>query len=194
MSTRTKQKKSGRKDAPSYSTRPRGKSGKILTVERTGMPCFGKMEKTVGFQSETPAIYEMVMIYESCHSCGLSLGQFEVKNGDELSGMCLDCFKEAIGEKSPFDQINKYKSICIKCVGYMEENKELFSTMEKVCNHGYMKITGTNKNHSCIQCDPLFLTPPNNLHEKTQVVNSVENPKIFSKTNKLKTFENGGNL
>jgi len=187
MSTRSKQKKSERKDTPSQSTMLRGKSGKILTVDLTGMPCYGKIEKTVGFHPETIPIYEMVLVYENCNSCGLSLGQLEVKNGEELSGMCIDCFMEAIGEKSPFSRVNEYKPICIKCVGYMEENEELFSTMEKVCNHCYMRITGTDKNHSCIHCDPSFPMPQDNLHEKTEVVNSVENPKIFSKRNKPKT-------
>ena len=187
MSIRTKQKKSGRKDTASHSTRPRGKSGKMLTVDLTGMPSYAKMEKTVGFHPETPPIYEMVLIYENCTECGLSLGQLEVKNGEELAGMCLECFMEAIGEKPVFYRVNEYKPICIKCVGYMEENEELFSTMEKVCNHCFMRITGTDKNHSCIKCDPLFTMPKNNLHEKTQqVVNSVENPKIFSKTKKPK--------
>ena len=186
MSTRSKQKRSKAKDAPSKSIRPIGKSGKILTVDLTGMPSYAKMEKTVGFHPETTPIYEMVLIYENCTKCGLSLGQLEVKNGEELAGMCLDCFMEAIGEKPAFYRVNEYKPVCIKCMGYMEENEELKSTMDKVCNHCFMRITGTDKNHSCIHCDPSFPMPQDSLHEETKVIERVENPKIFSKTNKPK--------
>ena len=66
MSTRSKQKKSERKDTPSQSTMLRGKSGKILTVDLTGMPCYGKIEKTVGFHPETPVIAEIVPVYKEC--------------------------------------------------------------------------------------------------------------------------------
>ena len=143
MSTRSKQKKSERKDTPSQSTMLRGKSGKILTVDLTGMPCYGKIEKTVGFHPETIPIYEMVLVYENCNSCGLSLGQLEVKNGEELSGMCIDCFMEVIGEEGPFYRVNNYNPICIKCAGYMEANEKLFSKMEKAVSYTHLRAHET---------------------------------------------------
>lgn len=185
MSLIKKQKRNTKNDT-SESTRPRGKAGKILTTDRTGMPCYGKIEKTVGFHPETTPIYEMVLVYENCNSCGLSLGRQEVVNGDVLDGMCIDCFSESIGEESVFSQINLYQTTCTGCAGYMEEGEKLLSTMERICNHCYMRLMGTDKNHSYIRCDPSFPMPRNNLHEKIENIVSVENPKNFLKTNKTR--------
>ena len=37
-------------------------------------------------------------IYMSCTGCGLYLGKIEEEYGDMLSGMCLGCFRELIGQ------------------------------------------------------------------------------------------------
>ena len=37
-------------------------------------------------------------IYMSCTGCGLYLGKIEEEYGDMLSGMCLKCFRELIGQ------------------------------------------------------------------------------------------------
>lgn len=157
MSTKNKQRKYAKVKASS--TRQCGKTGKFLTVDKTGLPCYGKIEKTVGFNPETTPLYEAVMAYENCRDCGLALGHHESVNIEVLDGMCVDCFIEEI-EESPPHRIDKDKSIC---------------------NHWHMEEVKADQVHSCIQCDSAFQMPQNNLREKSDCADS---PKFFLKTGK----------
>ena len=158
MSIKNKQMKHAKMKASSC-TRQCGKTGKFLTVDKTGMPCYGKIEKTVGFNPETAPLYETVMDYVNCSDCGLALGHHELVNIEVLDGMCMDCFIEGIEEVPPH-RIDNDKSIC---------------------NHGYMGKAKAGQRHACIQCDSAFQMPQNNLREKSDC---ADNPKIFLKTDK----------
>ena len=156
MSTRSKQKKSERKDTPSQSTMLRGKSGKILTVDYLGRPSPGKIVKLVGFHPETPVIAEIVPVYQECSKCNVFLGHLEEVNADELDHMCIDCFKIEIGEEIYFSPIGESNTLCTSCGLYMEKGDDLFSTLNGVCNHCYLRKMNLDKTHSCIHCDPTF--------------------------------------
>ena len=100
MNTKNKNRENRRRELEKYSItktlegtqkRETSKSGKILTVDYVGMPCYGKIVKLVGFHPETPTIEKIVPIYQSCKNCGLYLGNLEEINSDVLDSMCIDC-------------------------------------------------------------------------------------------------------
>jgi hypothetical protein len=111
MSTKNKSHKNRRRRLEKFSVtktledtqkRELGTSGKILTLDYVGMPCYGKIVKLEEFHPETPTIYEIVPIYHACKICGLYLGQLEEINSEQLDNMCIDCFKTQIDESLDF--------------------------------------------------------------------------------------------
>jgi hypothetical protein len=199
MSAQNKSHKNRRRKLEKYSVtktlddtqkRELGKSGKILTLDYVGMPCYGKIVKLEGFHPQTPTIYTIVPIYQECKSCESYLGHLENINSDELDNLCIDCFKIQIDEEPDFSMAGELHYPCTSCGLYLEKGVDLFSKLDGICNHCYLRKSNLNKDHSCISCDPSFPIPQDNLHEKIQVIASLENPKIFSKTNKPKTKGN----
>ena len=133
-----------------------GKAGKILTVDFTGRPAFGRIEKTRGINSETEPVIEIVPEYKPCKTCGLFLGHEEVINTDILDSMCIDCFSRETNQDSAFSTKYLNQQYCSQCGLYVESGKDLHSTLPGICNHCYLRITKSDKNHSCIHCDPNF--------------------------------------
>ena len=133
-----------------------GKAGKILTVDFTGRPAFGRIEKTRGVHSETEPIVKIVPEYKPCKSCGLFLGHEEVMNTDILDSMCIDCFSLETNQDTVFSTKYLKQEYCSNCGLYVEAKKELYSKLPGMCNHCYLRITKSDKNYSCIHCDPNF--------------------------------------
>ena len=79
-----------------------GKAGKILTVDFTGRPSFGRIEKLEGWFETTEPVIQIVPEYKPCKTCGLFLGHEEVINTDILDSMCIDCFSLETNQDSAF--------------------------------------------------------------------------------------------
>ena len=133
-----------------------GKAGKILTVDHIGRPCFGRIEKLEGWFSTTEPIIEIIPEYKPCKTCELFLGHEEVINAEILDGMCIDCFSLETNQDTVFSTKYLKQEYCSNCGLYVEAKKELYSKLPGMCNHCYLKITKSDKNHSCIHCDPNF--------------------------------------
>ncbi|RZD47214.1 MAG: hypothetical protein CXT78_02900 [Thaumarchaeota archaeon] len=176
--------KSKRKDLASKTNsihevrRAVGKSGKILTVDYLGRPSHGKIVKLVGFHPETPVIEKIVPVYQECSECNLFLGHLEEVNADELDNMCIDCFKIEIGEKDHFSPLGESNVPCISCGLYMEKGDDLFSTINDVCNHCYLRKMNLDKTHSCIHCNPTFKVTSK---RKLSIEEYIVTPQIFSR-------------
>jgi len=168
MSTKNKSHKNRRRGLEKISVtktledtqkREPGKSGKILTLDYVGMPCYGKIVKLEGFHPETPTISEIVPIYQSCKSCGLFMGHLEVINSKELDNMCIDCFSEETQQKVVFSINHLHQKPCTSCGISIENENESYSKLPGKCNHCYLKIAGLADGHACIHCDPEFPMP-----------------------------------
>ena len=133
-----------------------GKAGKILTVDHIGRPCFGRIEKLEGWFPETEPIIEIVPDYKPCKSCGLFLGHQEVIDADMFDSMCIECFSDQTGQDTAFSKHYPLQKSCTSCGLYVESGKDLYSTLPGKCNHCFLRITKSDKNHSCIHCDPNF--------------------------------------
>ena len=133
-----------------------GKAGKILTVDFTGRPSLGRIEKLEGWFETTEPVIEIVPEYKPCKTCGLFLGHEEVINTDILDSMCIDCFSRETNQDSAFSTKYLNQQYCSQCGLYVESGKDLHSTLPGICNHCYLRITKSDKNHSCIHCDPNF--------------------------------------
>ena len=196
MNTKNKNRENRRRELEKYSItktlegtqkRETSKSGKILTVDYVGMPCYGKIVKLVGFHPETPTIEKIVPIYQSCKNCGLYLGNLEEINSDVLDSMCIDCFKTEIGEQLHFSIAGESHILCASCELSLEKGINLFSKLESVCNHCYLKRANLDKDHSCIHCDPTFPIPKDSSIKK--VYDDLEKTEILSKINKQREVE-----
>ena len=133
-----------------------GKAGKILTVDFTGRPSLGRIEKLEGWFETTEPEIQIVPEYKPCKTCGLFLGHEEVINTDILDSMCIDCFSLETNQDTVFSTKYLNQQYCSQCGLYVEAKKELYSKLPGVCNHCYLRITKSDKNHSCIHCDPNF--------------------------------------
>ena len=136
--------------------RQMGKAGKILTVDFTGRPSFGRIEKLEGWFETTEPVIQIVPEYKPCKSCGLFLGHKEVVNSDILDSMCIECFSDQTEQDSVFSKHYPLQKACTKCGLYVEGNNELYSKLPGICNHCYLRITKQDANHSCKHCDPNF--------------------------------------
>jgi hypothetical protein len=133
-----------------------GKAGKILTVDFTGRPSFGRIEKLEGWFETTEPIIQIVPEFKPCKSCGLFLGHKEVVNSDMLDSMCIECFSDQTQQDTVFSKHYPLQKSCTSCGLYVESGKDLYSTLPGTCNHCYLKITKQDANHSCVHCDPNF--------------------------------------
>jgi hypothetical protein len=165
MSSKRKQKTDKKRQENNHSVtktlqksenRQLGKAGKILTVDFTGRPCFGRIEKLEGWFKTTEPVIEIVPEYKPCKTCELFLGYEEVINTDILDSMCIDCFSLEIDQDMVFSTKYLNQESCSKCGLYVETKKELYSKLSGICNHCYLRITKSDENHSCIHCDPNF--------------------------------------
>ena len=133
-----------------------GKAGKILTVDFTGRPSLGRIEKLEGWEPETEPIIEIVPDHKPCNKCDLFLGHEDEMNSEILDSMCIDCFSLETNQDTVFSTKYLKQEYCSKCGLYVEAKKELYSKLPGMCNHCYLRITKSDKNHSCIHCDPNF--------------------------------------
>tara|TARA_B100001142_G_scaffold281510_1_gene293289 strand:- start:83 stop:586 length:504 start_codon:yes stop_codon:yes gene_type:complete len=133
-----------------------GKAGKILTVDFTGRPSFGRIEKLEGWFETTEPEIQIVPEYKPCRSCGLFLGHEEVINADMFDSMCIECFSDQTGQDTAFSKHYPLQKSCTKCGLYVESGKDLYSALPGICNHCYLRITKQDANHSCIHCNPNF--------------------------------------
>ena len=133
-----------------------GKAGKILTVDFTGRPSLGRIEKLEGWFETTEPVIEIVPEYKPCKTCGLFLGHEEVINTHILDSMCIDCFSLETNQDTVFSTKYLNQQYCSKCGLYVESGKDLHSTLPGICNHCYWRIAKPEENHSCIHCDPNF--------------------------------------
>ena len=165
MNSKRKQKIGKRKQENNHSVtktlqksenRLMGKAGKILTVDFTGRPSLGRIEKLEGWFETTEPIIQIVPEYKPCKTCGLFLGHEEVINTDILDSMCIDCFSLETNQDTVFSIHYRQQEPCSTCGLPVENKNELYSKLPGKCNHCYLRITKSDKNHSCIHCDPNF--------------------------------------
>ena len=133
-----------------------GKAGKILTVDFTGRPSLGRIEKLEGWFETTEPEIQIVPEYKPCKNCGLFLGHEEVINADIFDNMCIECFSEKTEQDTVFPRKQLEQKSCSTCGLPVENKNELYSTLPGKCNHCYLRITKQDVNHSCIHCDPNF--------------------------------------
>ena len=133
-----------------------GKAGKILTVDFTGRPSLGRIEKLEGWFETTEPEIQIVPEYKPCKNCGLFLGHEEVINADIFDNMCIECFSEKTEQDTVFPRKQLEQKSCSTCGLPVENKNELYSTLPGKCNHCYLRITKQDVNHSCIYCDPNF--------------------------------------
>ena len=129
MNSKRKQKIGKRKQENNHSVtktlqksenRLMGKAGKILTVDFTGRPSLGRIEKLEGWFETTEPIIQIVPEYKPCKTCGLFLGHEEVINTDILDSMCIDCFSLESNQDTVFSTKYLKQEYCSNCGLYVE--------------------------------------------------------------------------
>ncbi len=133
-----------------------GKSGKILTVDYTGRPSFGKIVKLNGWFSTTKPVIEIVPDYKSCEKCDLFLGHEEEMNLEILDSMCIDCFSLETDQDIVFSIHYPQQKSCNVCGLPIENKSQLYSKLPGKCNHCFLRVTNSDVNHSYIHCNPNF--------------------------------------
>jgi hypothetical protein len=144
MSSKRKQKTDKKRQEKNHSVtktlqksenRQVGKAGKILTVDFTGRPSFGRIEKLEGWFETTEPIIEIVPEYKPCKTCELFLGYEEVINTNILDSMCIDCFSLETDQDTVFSTKYLNQESCSKCGLYVETKKELYSKLPGILRH-----------------------------------------------------------